>query len=120
MENVNNTFLNLANEIANTIVGKIEKVYEYIHLNDIDEDEHSFYFFNEQEELIQAFHRGLEYSYNDDCCSCELSELNADLITGLFSPIEINRWASISLIRIYKQTDRQIPDFDNFVEFNVN
>lgn len=119
MEKINTKFLNIATEIANSIVLKIEKLFEYIHLHNMEEREYSLYFFNENKEVIRAFHHSWYYSYEDDCCGCDLSDFDADFILGVFSPIEIVRWANISEITLYKKDSEGIPVFENPISIPV-
>lgn len=119
MEKINTNFLNIATEIANTIVSKIEKLFEYAHLHDIEEREYAVYLYNENKEVVKAFNGWWTYFYEDDCCQCDLGDINADFILGVFSPIEIDRWANISEITLYKKDDRGIPVFKDPISIPV-
>lgn len=113
MEKINTKFLNIATEIANSIVLKIEKLFEYVYLHNMEEREYSLYLFDENKEVIKAFHNSWGYSYNDDCCGCDLADMDADFILGVFSPIEMIKWANISEITLYKKNENDIPVFEN-------
>ena len=119
MEQTNTKFLNIATEIANTIVSKIEKLFEYVHLHDIDESDYSLYFLNGNKEVVRAFHNSWTYTYEDHCCGCDLDEIDADFILGVFSPIEIDRWANISEITLYKHDEEGIPVFKDPISIPV-
>lgn len=119
MEKINTKFLNIATEIANSIILKIEKLFEYIHLHNMEEREYSVYLYNGNKEVVMSFHHSLSYSYNDSCCGRDLADFDANFILRVFSPIEIDKWANISEITLYKKDDDGIPIFKNPISIPV-
>ena len=119
MEKCKQTFLLTAAEVADSIVRKIEKMFEYIHLNEIDEDDYAFYFMNANEGVVRAFYQSLSYSYNGGNCAYDLSEIDTDLILGTFTPVEMERWANICEITLYKKDAEGIPVFTDPITIPV-